>query len=90
MNTFDRWLFTVRDNGIGIAQKNAELVFGMFERLGSSEVPGNGIGLALSRKLVERQGGRIWVESAPGKGAAFRFTMPRAMETGAVLPGERE
>ena len=90
VNTFDRWLFTVRDNGIGIAQKNAEQVFGMFKRLHGSERPGNGLNLSLSRKLVERQGGRIWVESATGEGAAFRFTIPRAPEAGVVLPGERE
>ena len=90
VNTFDRWLFTVRDNGIGIAQKNAEQVFGMFKRLHGSERPGNGLNLSLSRKLVERQGGRIWVESAAGEGAAFRFTIPRAPEAGVVLPGERE
>lgn len=90
VNTFDRWLFTVRDNGIGIAQKNAEEVFGMFKRLHGSERPGNGLNLSLSRKLVERQGGRIWVESAPGEGAAFRFTIPRAPEAGVVPPDERE
>ncbi len=90
VNTFDRWLFSVRDNGIGIAQKNAEQVFGMFKRLHGSERPGNGLNLSLSRKLVERQGGRIWVESAAGEGAAFRFTIPRAPEAGVVLPSERE
>jgi light-regulated signal transduction histidine kinase (bacteriophytochrome) len=90
VNTFDRWLFSVRDNGIGIAQKNAEQVFGMFKRLHGSERPGNGLNLSLSRKLVERQGGRIWVESAAGEGAAFRFTIPRAPEAGLVMPGERE
>jgi two-component system, chemotaxis family, CheB/CheR fusion protein len=72
----EAWMFTVRDNGIGIDPQYFDRVFGMFKRLHGKDIPGTGIGLALCKKIIERNGGRIWVESEEGKGAQFRFIIP--------------
>jgi PAS domain S-box-containing protein len=71
-----QWVFSVQDNGIGFAPQEAERVFGMFQRLHNGSHPGNGMGLAICKDIVERHGGRIWVQSMPGEGSAFYFSLP--------------
>ncbi len=71
------WIFSVSDNGIGIDPEYRENIFGLFKRLhNSNEYSGTGIGLAICQRIVDRYHGRLWVESEPGRGSIFRFTLP--------------
>jgi signal transduction histidine kinase len=72
------WLFAVADNGMGIPPEYQRQIFGLFKRLHGKTIPGTGIGLAICQRVVERYGGKIWVQSEENRGAKFYFTLPVA------------
>jgi light-regulated signal transduction histidine kinase (bacteriophytochrome) len=80
------WRFSVSDNGIGIDAKHRERVFEVFKRLHEASHPGAGVGLTIAKRIIERHGGRIWVESRIGQGSTFFFTLPGIEASGTAHP----
>lgn len=81
-----QWLFSIRDNGIGFNENDKENIFSLFKQLSDARTrPGQGIGLATARKVIEIHGGRVWAESTPGTGSVFYFTLPKVPD--ALLAG---
>lgn len=81
------WVITVKDDGTGVAREHQHVIFLPLKRLHGPEIPGAGVGLAICRKLVEAMGGSIWVESEPGSGSTFSFTIPSTIEAAEGLAG---
>jgi light-regulated signal transduction histidine kinase (bacteriophytochrome) len=75
------WIFSVSDNGRGFQQEFSERIFGLFQRLHGRDVEGTGMGLSISRKILERHGGRIWAESNESTGSTFYFSLPTSLES---------
>ena len=85
----DKWLFSVKDNGIGFSPQYAEQIFEAFKRLDRKRSSGTGIGLAIARRVVQNHGGEIWAESAAGQGAIFYFTLKEGGNQGTDASGYR-
>src|SRR6185312_594514 len=83
------WIFSVKDNGQGFDPQYAERIFGLFQRLQNREVEGTGMGLSISRRIVERHGGKIWAESQTGAGSTFHFSLPVTLEAHLLPAAEK-